>query len=395
MLAAAPRPVATILFASAEAASAGNDLIRCVMRNRNLSTRVHVRRSRMDEYVQNCADRVRELLVRSALAAARDVVCAADKTPSEWEAPMEVLSSALERGLPRPAAAALEPPVVRALLSLWADERVHAAAARHGSEVAHFMRRLHVVAARDYVPNDEDAIVARGWHATGVVEWPFSINRTRIKLITYASRLGAHAPAKMHHMFSDVTAVAVVASLASYCAPAPDNGIGTGIHAALRRFRETVRSRWFKDKPHILLLSDADIFKRRLQDGVPLDVAFPEYSDAGRRSRRTSTSTGSESYSDAEGGSPRVRRDDSGRRSRRGSKLVRRHETGGSAVRAAAYVRKVFESEHPDPARLHVYITNSGGDAKLAQFFQFAAHEFAPATDEHAKAPPAPQVAAV
>jgi len=138
----------------------------------------------------------------------------------------------------------------------------------------YFFSEIHRLAQPNYKPTENDLFHTRV-RTTGIVERRFTIDDNEFLIVDVGGQRNERK--KWIHCFEGVTAVIFVADASEYDKVLMEDGQTNRMLEALRLFEETVCLKWFLSTAFILFLNKIDLFLEKIQRGVPLSIAFPDY----------------------------------------------------------------------------------------------------------------------
>jgi len=193
---------------------------------------------------------------------------------SAGEAARDALSSAGERGDER-----LTPELAALLRTLWTDKAIQNAYAARATyqladSTAYYLDKIAEMSVTDYIPTQQDVLRSRV-RTTGIVENDFEIDGNKFKMYDVGGQRNERK--KWIHCFENVTALIFVAAISEYDQVLYESEDTNRMREALTLFDQIVNSRWFAKTSVILFLNKRDLFQKKLESGVPMTAAFPEY----------------------------------------------------------------------------------------------------------------------
>jgi len=140
---------------------------------------------------------------------------------------------------------------------------------------AHFFKSIQRICQFDYLPSDDDVLLAR-IRTTGIVEQEFTIKNNRFQVFDVGGQRNERK--KWIHCFEKVTGVIFLASLSAYDQTLYEDDQTNRMKEALDLFKQICNSRWFKDTAMILFLNKKDLFQEKIKK-IPLTTCFPDFSE--------------------------------------------------------------------------------------------------------------------
>ena len=140
-----------------------------------------------------------------------------------------------------------------------------------------FLEQCHRFIAPDYVPNEEDVIMARK-RTTGVQTTEFDYATVHWSIVDVGGQRTERR--KWLHCLDNVNAIIYVSNLASYARVLFEDGKVKGMDEDLELFQETAGQGFFDRVPVFLLLNKKDLFEQLLKS-KPLTECFPKYNGDG------------------------------------------------------------------------------------------------------------------
>jgi len=168
--------------------------------------------------------------------------------------------------------------VADAIQCLWSDKGIQATWDQRSrfqiqDSAQHFFDDIIRITQADYLPNNEDVLLAR-IRTTGIVEQEFEIKGNRFQVFDVGGQRNERK--KWIHCFERVTGVIFLAALSAYDQTLYEDDQTNRMREALDLFKQICNSRWFKDAAMILFLNKKDLFKNKIIR-VPITICFPEY----------------------------------------------------------------------------------------------------------------------
>jgi GTPase SAR1 family protein len=166
----------------------------------------------------------------------------------------------------------------KALIALWNDENVRAAAIRGNefqlSESApHFLENVERIASPDYKPTEQDILLSR-IKTTGIVEVKFKMKNVDFRVFDVGGQRSERK--KWIHCFEDVNAIIFIAALSEYDQVLFEDESTNRMVESMRLFESICNSRWFINTSMILFLNKKDLFMEKIKK-TSIKIAFPEY----------------------------------------------------------------------------------------------------------------------
>jgi GTPase SAR1 family protein len=174
---------------------------------------------------------------------------------------------------------------VAAVQELWADPAIqHCWTYRnkyHGlvESVAYFIGKVEEIGRPGWIPTHDDLLRTRV-RTTGIVEEKFVIrdargSTTEIVMLDVGGQRSERK--KWIHCFDNVTAILFVASLSGYDQTLFEDHKINRMKESLLLFENIVNNSYFENTTIILFLNKHDLFQEKIEQKVPLSIAFPEY----------------------------------------------------------------------------------------------------------------------
>jgi len=79
------------------------------------------------------------------------------------------------------------------------------------------------------------------------------------------------------HCFESVSGVLFCVGISAFDQTLYEDNTTNRLHEALKLFHEICMSKWFTNTAIILFLNKDDLFRKKLERGKNINVAFPEY----------------------------------------------------------------------------------------------------------------------
>lgn len=132
-----------------------------------------------------------------------------------------------------------------------------------------YMDKIKDIAAPDYMPTQDDILRSRV-RTSGIVEEEFQMGKTTLVMFDVGGQRNERK--KWIHAFEDVHAVIFVAAISEYDQVLyEDNTVNRQVEA-VELFEKTCNESAFKNSGMILFLNKSDLFKEKLQAGIPFVV---------------------------------------------------------------------------------------------------------------------------
>jgi GTPase SAR1 family protein len=138
----------------------------------------------------------------------------------------------------------------------------------------YYLSDIHRIAESSYSPTDDDIIRSRV-KTTGVIETKFDVEGNTFILVDVGGQRSERR--KWVLCFEDVTAVIFCIAMSEYNLKCYEDNTTNRIHESIRLFSEIVNSKWFLETPLILFLNKSDLLQQKVDEGVSLNIAFPDY----------------------------------------------------------------------------------------------------------------------
>jgi len=195
-----------------------------------------------------------------------DVKALSDKITAAWEAQAEDSDFAFT------------PELAETIQALWKTDVVKSIYKRRNEYwlldgASHYFDRCDVYAEEDFVPTEEDVVMARA-RTTGIVTTEFDQGVIHWSVVDVGGQRSERK--KWMHVFDDVKAVVFVVNLSGYNSVLFEDESVNRMHEALELFKGTVNQTAFRDKPVYLLLNKKDLFEQVLKDN-PITKCFPNF----------------------------------------------------------------------------------------------------------------------
>lgn len=177
------------------------------------------------------------------------------------------------------AATELTAELVPDVLRLWSSGPVQAAWARRSEfwvldAAAYYFAHAARIARADFVPNDEDAVMARVI-TTGIVETSYTDAGTDMTLVDVGGQRSERR--KWIRCFDGVDAVIFVCALPEYNQVLYEDASANRMKESLKLFGQVAANPAFHGTPLFLFLNKKDLFEQMMVK-TDLSVTFPEYS---------------------------------------------------------------------------------------------------------------------
>ena len=163
---------------------------------------------------------------------------------------------------------------------IWTHEEVQQYLTEGGPvqmeiNLTYFMGNLDRVASKEYWPTQDDILRARQ-RTTGVHKFSFTIRNMKFTIIDVGGQRNERRKWISH--FDDVQAILFVVSLGEYDEKLLEDHVTNRMSESLKLFGEVCTCPFFETTSIILFLNKRDIFESKLEQKIPLTIAFPEYS---------------------------------------------------------------------------------------------------------------------
>lgn len=173
--------------------------------------------------------------------------------------------------------------VANKIKTLWADPGIQWTYEQRANfqlldSAEYFFKRLDIIGADDYLPDEQDVLCSRV-RTTGIVENNFKIQDSEFKMFDVGGQRNERK--KWIHCFENVTAVIFVAAISEYDQKLYEDETMNRIHESLNLFEEIVNLEWFEKTSMILFLNKRDLFEKKIQK-VSLTVCFGEDYDTSK-----------------------------------------------------------------------------------------------------------------
>ncbi|KAF9076945.1 heterotrimeric G-protein alpha subunit, GPA3-like protein [Rhodocollybia butyracea] len=171
------------------------------------------------------------------------------------------------------------PEIADAIHKVWRDPVMSKLIDEHGSEfylvnsALYFLGEVLRIGLPNYLPTETDILRAHE-KSTGITEARLTMGALSIHLIDVGNQRSERR--KWIHYFESVISIIFCVSLSEYDQVLLEERNQNQLMESLLLFESIVNSRWFLRTSIILLLTDIDVFKRKLPK-VPLERYFPEY----------------------------------------------------------------------------------------------------------------------
>ncbi|KAF9076946.1 heterotrimeric G-protein alpha subunit, GPA3-like protein, partial [Rhodocollybia butyracea] len=171
------------------------------------------------------------------------------------------------------------PEIADAIHEVWEDPAMSKVIDEHSSEfylirsAPYFLGEVLRIGLPSYLPTETDILRAHE-NSTGITETRLTMGALSIHLFDIGNQRSERR--KWIHCFESVTSIIFCVSLSEYDQVLLEERNQNRLAESLIFFESVVNSRWFLRTSIILLLTDIDVFKRKLPK-VPLERYFPEY----------------------------------------------------------------------------------------------------------------------
>jgi len=138
----------------------------------------------------------------------------------------------------------------------------------------YYLNDIKRISEEGYVPTDEDIIRSR-IKTTGVIETKFEIEGVKFNLLDVGGQRSERR--KWVMCFGDVASALFCIALSEYNLKCIEDNITNRMLESIKLFSELVNSKWFSRVPLILFLNKSDLLQERVDQGISIKIAFPEY----------------------------------------------------------------------------------------------------------------------
>eukprot|EP00002_Diphylleia_rotans_P006468 TRINITY_DN1582_c0_g1_i1.p1 TRINITY_DN1582_c0_g1~~TRINITY_DN1582_c0_g1_i1.p1 ORF type:complete len:356 (-),score=98.19 TRINITY_DN1582_c0_g1_i1:856-1923(-) len=162
---------------------------------------------------------------------------------------------------------------------IWADQDIQKAFESRNQfqlidSAAYYFENVERIAAADYAPIEQDILRSRV-ATTGVTETTFTIDANIFRVVDVGGQRSERK--KWMSCFDDVTCVIFVVALSEFDQVLFEDESANRMAESMQLFKEICDNKWFEHTPIILFLNKQDLFKKKLEQGKQLTVAFPDY----------------------------------------------------------------------------------------------------------------------
>jgi len=173
----------------------------------------------------------------------------------------------------------LTPEIAKDLGKLWGDSGVKEMYNKRSEYqlpdcAEYYLNDVDRISEEDYDPTDDDIIRSRV-KTTGVIETKFEIEGAVFNLVDVGGQRSERR--KWVICFEGVTAVIFCVALSEYNLKCYEDNQTNRMLESIKLFNEIVNSKWFTDVPLILFLNKSDLLQEKVDQGVSIKIAFPEY----------------------------------------------------------------------------------------------------------------------
>jgi len=139
----------------------------------------------------------------------------------------------------------------------------------------YYVSEIKRICAKDYIPTEQDILNTR-IQTTGVIETSFNVQKG--KNFVFVDVGGQRSERKKWmHCFESVSGVLFCVGISAFDQTLYEDNTTNRLHEALKLFHEICMSKWFTNTAIILFLNKDDLFRKKLERGKNINVAFPEY----------------------------------------------------------------------------------------------------------------------
>ncbi|KAI3360261.1 hypothetical protein L3Q82_014574, partial [Scortum barcoo] len=167
-------------------------------------------------------------------------------------------------------------PSIRAL---WADEGIQNAYDRRrefqlGESVKYFLDNLEKLAQSDYLPSQQDILLARK-PTKGIHEYDFEIKNVPFKMVDVGGQRSERR--RWFECFDSVTSILFLVSSSEYDQVLMEDRLTNRLMESLNIFETIVNNRVFSNVSIILFLNKTDLLEEKVRQ-VSIKDYFPEFS---------------------------------------------------------------------------------------------------------------------
>jgi GTPase SAR1 family protein len=173
----------------------------------------------------------------------------------------------------------LTPDLAEKIEEFYKDETVLEIASKRADyqlldNTFYFAENIRRICKKNYIPSDADILQARA-QSTGVTQLSFAVGGKKFVLVDVGGQRSERK--KWIHCFDKVNGVVFCVGISAFDQTLYEDNETNRMHEALKLFHEICTSKWFTATAIILFLNKADIFKKKLEDGKSISIAFPEF----------------------------------------------------------------------------------------------------------------------
>jgi len=169
----------------------------------------------------------------------------------------------------------LTPELTEAIKVLWEDplikKETNSKDYAVSESVSYYFNDLERISQPEYVPTDQDMLMAR-IRTAGIVEMSFQMANTPFRLVDVGGQRSERK--KWIHCFEDVTAIIFVAALSDYDLLLREDEETNRMEETLVLFDEICNSPGFDKAAMILFLNKKDLFEKKIMDENTPDLSF-------------------------------------------------------------------------------------------------------------------------
>eukprot|EP00124_Ichthyophonus_hoferi_P002498 Ihof_evm6s172 gene=Ihof_evmTU6s172 len=168
--------------------------------------------------------------------------------------------------------------IVTSVEACWASQPIRDVWERRSEywcldSVDYYFERLHVFVESDYVPDEQDCVMAR-IITTGIVTTVLESPPVSFELIDVGGQRNERR--KWMHTFDNVTAIFYLVNLGGYASVLYEDKTVNRMMEDLELFATTLNTQLFSNTPIYLIFNKKDLFEMMLRK-VPLTNCFPDY----------------------------------------------------------------------------------------------------------------------
>jgi len=166
-----------------------------------------------------------------------------------------------------------------AIKKFWTDEGIQEAYRRRNEfqlndSCEYYMNSLDRILTEGYIPSEQDVLRSR-IQTTGIIETSFNIQGKKFTIVDVGGQRSERK--KWMHCFEDVTGVLFCVGISAFDQTLFEDNVTNRLHEALKLFHEICKSKWFSNTVMILFLNKDDLFRKKLEAGKSIKVAFDDY----------------------------------------------------------------------------------------------------------------------